>query len=260
MPSEPSKKTTTLEKTITYTPFGHRSPAIGENNQLGFNGEWFDTLTRQYFLGLGYRAFNPVLMRFSSPDKISPFGAGGLNSYTYCLNDPVNLSDPEGDSAIGKLWNRIKNYVRGRNHRQLVGYHGTTEPNYKSLKEGLDPTHIAGKHHGPGFYFTTDPEYAKWYADLGAKTRPGEKPIVLGVYTKDVNKLVKSKDFKYAEENSMVIQISAYKKFTIRSGTEGELHYRNSYGKHWKRKVRKSRITIITGREDTGFRGAAPKN
>lgn len=246
MPSDPSKKSITLEKTITYTPFGYRALVMGDNDQLGFNGEWLDTLTGQYFLGLGYRAFNPVLMRFNSPDKISPFGAGGLNSYTYCLNDPINLSDPEGDFAIGRLWNRFSNYFRGRKHLQLIGYHGTTEPSVKSLKNGLTPEHIRAKFHGPGFYISQDKNYAEFYANLGAKVRPGEKPVIVGVFTKDVNKLVKGKDFNYAEENSMVLLTSAYKKFTIRSGTEGELHRRDSYDKHWKRKKpRKSRITII---------------
>ncbi|PPA01067.1 RHS repeat-associated core domain-containing protein, partial [Pseudomonas sp. MWU12-2312b] len=42
------------------------------------------------------RAFNPVLMRFNSPDSLSPFGKGGLISYAYCSGDPVNNIDPSG--------------------------------------------------------------------------------------------------------------------------------------------------------------------
>jgi RHS repeat-associated protein len=56
-----------------------------------------------YFLGNGYRAYNPTLMRFHSPDSWSPFGRGGLNAYMYCVGDPVNSSDPTGHSRIGKL-------------------------------------------------------------------------------------------------------------------------------------------------------------
>ncbi|MEE4693607.1 RHS repeat-associated core domain-containing protein, partial [Pseudomonas alliivorans] len=40
--------------------------------------------------------FNPVLMRFNSPDRLSPFGEGGLNAYAYCKGDPVNQVDPTG--------------------------------------------------------------------------------------------------------------------------------------------------------------------
>lgn len=238
MPSEPSKKTIKFTKTITYTPFGYRAPAFGENDQLRFNGEWLDTLTGQYFLGLGYRAFNPVMMRFNTPDKISPFGAGGLNSYTYCLNDPVNLSDPEGDSAIGRFFNRIPKYFRSRTHRQLIGYHGTIESSVKSLKNGLDPKFMKITNYGKGFYFSQSMRDAEFHANLQASVNSGEKPVVVGVYAENVEALVEGKDFNYAEKNAMVLQTSAYKKVTIRRGTESELHRRNSYGEFWERKKR----------------------
>ncbi|RKS19858.1 RHS repeat-associated protein [Pseudomonas sp. WPR_5_2] len=78
---------------IVYTPYGHRPRA---NGLLGFNGELPDPMTGHYHLGKGYRQFNPVLMRFNSPDSWSPFGEGGWNVYTYCGGDPVNRSDPTG--------------------------------------------------------------------------------------------------------------------------------------------------------------------
>ncbi|MGJ7518114.1 RHS repeat-associated core domain-containing protein [Pseudomonas baetica] len=79
-----------------YAPFGHRRVASGPGNLLGFTGEAIDPVTGHYLLGNGHRAFNPVLMRFNSPDRLSPFGRGGLNAYGYCLGDPVNLSDRSG--------------------------------------------------------------------------------------------------------------------------------------------------------------------
>lgn len=65
----------------------------------GFNGEFCDPLTGHYLLGNGYRAFNPVLMRFNSPDDLSPFGRGGTNAYAYCHADPVNRVDVDGHFA-----------------------------------------------------------------------------------------------------------------------------------------------------------------
>ncbi|WP_419737370.1 RHS repeat-associated core domain-containing protein [Pseudomonas sp. COR18] len=79
-----------------YSAYGQRTPQNGLLSLLGFNGERPDPLTGHYLLGNGYRAFNPVLMRFNSPDNLSPFGEGGLNAYAYCLGDPVNRQDPTG--------------------------------------------------------------------------------------------------------------------------------------------------------------------
>lgn len=88
---------------IAYSPYGHRRPESGLLGLLGFNGELPDPVTECYLLGNGYRAFNPGLMRFISPDSWSPFGQGGLNSYAYCLNDPINLSDQSGHSAFSSI-------------------------------------------------------------------------------------------------------------------------------------------------------------
>ncbi|SED93448.1 RHS repeat-associated core domain-containing protein [Pseudomonas kilonensis] len=81
---------------LAYTPYGHRPAENGLLSLLGFNGERPDPVTGHYLLGNGYRAFNPVLMRFNSPDNLSPFGEGGLNAYAYSVGDPVNRKDPTG--------------------------------------------------------------------------------------------------------------------------------------------------------------------
>ncbi|VVM71876.1 RHS repeat-associated core domain-containing protein [Pseudomonas fluorescens] len=100
---------------LVYSAYGHRPPESGLLSLLGFNGERPDSLTGYYLLGNGYRAFNPVLMRFNSPDSWSPFGAGGVNSYAYCSGDPVNRNDPSGH--IGKLlWAAMR-----KNLKFLIG-------------------------------------------------------------------------------------------------------------------------------------------
>ncbi len=80
-----------------YSPYGHRSQGV---TFLGFNGEPPDSVTGHYLLGNGLRAFNPVLMRFNQPDNLSPFGQGGLNTYAYCMGDPVNRGDPSGHIPV----------------------------------------------------------------------------------------------------------------------------------------------------------------
>ncbi|SDB14505.1 RHS repeat-associated core domain-containing protein [Pseudomonas sp. NFACC23-1] len=91
-----------LSQQMVYTAYGYRPGESGLSCLLGFNGERLDSITGHYLLGQGNRAFNPVLMRFNSPDELSPFDEGGINAYAYCGNDPINQYDPSGNY---KVWN-----------------------------------------------------------------------------------------------------------------------------------------------------------
>ena len=86
-----------------YGPYGYPSVQHGQQSLLGFNGELPDPVTGHYLLGNGHRAYNPVLMRFNSPDRLSPFSAGGINAYAYCKGDPVNRVDPSGRLALDNI-------------------------------------------------------------------------------------------------------------------------------------------------------------
>ncbi|MBV7479698.1 RHS repeat-associated core domain-containing protein [Pseudomonas sp. PDM31] len=101
-------------QSIAYLPYGHRPFASGILSLLGFNGERPDPVTGHYLLGNGYRAFNPFLMRFNSPDSLSPFGKGGLNSYAYCMGDPINRSDPNGTDPITALKSLLSSQRKAR--------------------------------------------------------------------------------------------------------------------------------------------------
>jgi len=79
---------------VVFTPYGDSRRSCCR--ALGFCGERRDRLTGGYHLGNGRRAYSPVLMRFNSPDTLSPFGRGGMNSYAYCSNDPINRVDRNG--------------------------------------------------------------------------------------------------------------------------------------------------------------------
>jgi RHS repeat-associated protein len=68
----------------------------------GFNGQRPDPVSGHSHLGNGYRAYNPVLGRFTAPDSWSPFGVGGINPYAYCIGDPVNRADPSGHFSLGQ--------------------------------------------------------------------------------------------------------------------------------------------------------------
>lgn len=64
-------------QSAVFCPYGYRTPESGLSSLLGFNGQRRGPVTGHYLLGNGYRAFNPVLMRFNCPDSLSPFGKGG---------------------------------------------------------------------------------------------------------------------------------------------------------------------------------------
>jgi RHS repeat-associated protein len=85
---------------FSYPPYGSRPTEGGLSSVLAFNGERLEPITGDYLLGNGYRAFNPVLLRFNSPDSLSPFGKGGFNAYAYCLGDPVNRLDKSGHAGL----------------------------------------------------------------------------------------------------------------------------------------------------------------
>lgn len=89
-----------------WSPYGSGKPV---DLLPGFNGERADPVSGSYHLGNGYRAYNPVLMRFNCPDSLSPFGAGGINPYAYCAGDPVNFTDPSGHLS----WQAITGIVVG---------------------------------------------------------------------------------------------------------------------------------------------------
>lgn len=60
-------------------------------------------------------------MRFNRPDSLSPLSDGGINAYSYCDNNPVNLSDSSGHTpsaavlkAASIFRNSSKSYLARR--------------------------------------------------------------------------------------------------------------------------------------------------
>lgn len=82
---------------LAYTAYGSQSGQRTAGSHLGFNGQLRERPTGWSHLGNGHRVYNPVLMRFHSPDQLSPFGKGGVNAYAYCAGDPLNYTDPTGE-------------------------------------------------------------------------------------------------------------------------------------------------------------------
>ncbi|WP_409519882.1 RHS repeat-associated core domain-containing protein [Pseudomonas sp.] len=83
------------QRCFGYSPYGYSVRVTQDISLIGFGGEPKDRIGL-YLLGQGYRAYSPSLMRYLSPDALSPFDAGGINAFAYCKADPINFTDPSG--------------------------------------------------------------------------------------------------------------------------------------------------------------------
>ncbi|KAL4905524.1 hypothetical protein BDW74DRAFT_185056 [Aspergillus multicolor] len=92
-----------------YTPYGFGKPRSATGCPLGFNGQCQDPVTGWYHMGNGTRVYNPVLMRFHTPDPLSPFTSGEVNPYNLCLGDPINRTDPSGHFSF---WDIFRPFVQ----------------------------------------------------------------------------------------------------------------------------------------------------
>jgi len=91
---------TTLTSTRSYGAYGETRIA-GGSARSAYAGEVGEADLPWYLLG--NRFYIPSLRQFVSPDKASPFDAGGLNRYAYCGGDPINRIDPTG----GSFWDYL---------------------------------------------------------------------------------------------------------------------------------------------------------
>jgi RHS repeat-associated protein len=97
----------TLRK--TYGAFGTHDATRGVAG-TAYTGEVREAGTGWYLLG--QRAYSPTLRRFLGPDRLSPFGAGGVNRYAYCSGDPIDRVDPGGN--MWAMWQAISHGLSGR--------------------------------------------------------------------------------------------------------------------------------------------------
>ncbi|ATP46018.1 hypothetical protein CR511_18985 [Pseudomonas putida] len=133
---------------IAYSPYGYRSPASVKAAVNGFNGERPDFLTQNYVLGNGHRVFDLSLKRFNSPDSRSPFGGGGLNSYCYCVGDPINLYDPDGRSPV-QNWKPIS--MKDRYAAKYLKKMSREELNLQGFNTNISEYHDLPKSNGSIF-------------------------------------------------------------------------------------------------------------
>ena len=91
----------------TYDPWGKllsvtdtSGTDIGTINPLRYRGYYYDTETGFYFLQSRY--YDPTVGRFINADEYvsTEQGISSYNMFAYCLNDPINRFDDNGDWSI----------------------------------------------------------------------------------------------------------------------------------------------------------------
>ena len=81
------------------TTTGSLATTLGAQNPLRYRGYVYDTETGLYYLQSRY--YNPTWGRFISTDKlIDNRSINGRNVFAYCLNNPVNHIDSNGNMAL----------------------------------------------------------------------------------------------------------------------------------------------------------------
>ena len=82
--------------------------ALGKDNSFRYRGYVYDEETGFYYLQSRY--YDPAVGRFISADVLLSTGQGvlGHNAYAYCLNDPINSVDGNGNFSFKSLFSGAK--------------------------------------------------------------------------------------------------------------------------------------------------------
>ena len=120
-----SKWIITVEATYLYNAWGELLSSSGVNNlhnvnPLRYRGKYFDQSTGLYYLQS--RFYDPMIGRFINWDGLLSTGQGflGLNMFTFCLNNPVNLEDQDGYRGTPATQNGRNRPAAILAHRRMI--------------------------------------------------------------------------------------------------------------------------------------------
>ena len=110
---------------------------ISERSSIRYRGYQIDKETGLYLLKT--RCYNSEWGRFITKDTIDylePDKVYGLNLYAYCMNDPINYSDPSGHITISLIVGLIASFVIGTTASAISQY--VQYGNVNWLQAGVD--------------------------------------------------------------------------------------------------------------------------
>lgn len=99
----------------------------------GFTGH--EHLDAFGLINMNGRMYDPVLARFLSPDNYvqMPFSTQGYNRYSYCINNPLKYSDPDGEWFITALFMLGNAYFNGVMANDMKFNPLKWEPNFNTF-------------------------------------------------------------------------------------------------------------------------------
>ncbi len=86
---------------------------IAVKNPFRYRSYYYDFETNLYYLNSRY--YDPEIGRFINADNISNVDKStfnGLNLYAYCVNNPVMLTDSQGESWWSDFWKGVKKFFK----------------------------------------------------------------------------------------------------------------------------------------------------
>jgi len=135
-----------VEQSTSYTPFGDpttATPLASTPEEHSFIGERFDASTGLLYLNARY--YDPLLGRFLQPDWWDPRRRGvGTNRYAYSLNDPINLSDRNGNITYHARRDRFT-WDEGDSVRSIARSLGVTRARLRRLNRHWRDISVANR-------------------------------------------------------------------------------------------------------------------
>jgi RHS repeat-associated protein len=112
----------------SFDAWGERRDAATQVSYRASDADPFRTSSKDYDRGytgheqlddsglihMNGRIFDPELGRFLSPDPVVqiPDYSQNFNRYSYCLNNPLNATDPSGFSFISKAFSKVGSWIK----------------------------------------------------------------------------------------------------------------------------------------------------
>ena len=123
----------------TFDPFGKKleygPPPSAAAYPFMFTGQYFDWEIGQYYLRA--RQYDPLLMRMTTidPDRGEPLETLTLHKYLYCVNNPINKTDPSGEIYLN-VANALQAAATVYSAGLLIACYGAEHDNLELLVAG----------------------------------------------------------------------------------------------------------------------------